>query len=218
MMRKKTVIFILLVSLTAVAVSASELVETALVTDKVILLHFDDGYIDYHGYHEENSDDKTVAEPLDTEKATSPGSYTVSSEDDPRFAAGLSPLRVARKSKGMDWSRNCKWTGKQCDNDVVFEHWLYLELPAAMKREASYTVRMPGIAENLETVTVKFDEFRMRSEAVHVNHLGYIPSARRKYAYVWQWMGDGGPLRLDDYGDTPFHLVRTSDKSIVFSG
>ncbi len=197
---------------------SSELVEALPVTDKVIMLHFDDGRIEYHGYHQTDRDDKTIAMALDVNKTKEPTAFTVSCPNDPDYQRGAHPVRIGRKSKGMDWSRNCKWNGRQCDNDIVFEHWLYLELPTPMKRGRTYTVEMGVLAENTTRATLVFDEFRTRSEAVHTNHLGYIPSARKKYGYVSQWMGDTGPLCLDEYANAPFHIIRASDLSIVFSG
>lgn len=212
--------FLLLVAVVSFAqvCFGSNLLRAGPVTDKIILLHFDDGYIDYHGYHQSNDDDRTVANPLDVKKAARSGSYTIISKDDAEYQKGLHPVSVGRKSKGMDYSRKCKWNGKQCDNDIVFEHWIYLELPAPMKRGKTYTVKLTGLAENKNDAAITFDEFSTRSEAVHVNQLGYIPAAGQKFAYVSQWMGDAGPLSLDDYADTPFHIVRTADGSVAFSG
>lgn len=87
-----------------------------------------------------------------------------------------------------------------------------------MKRGKTYIIKLGQFAETAVDVTIYFDEFKTRSEAVHVNQLGYRPSAGQKFAYVSQWMGDAGPLILDDYADTPLHIVRTADGSVVFSG
>ena len=51
-----------------------------------------------------------------------------------------------------------------------------------------------------------YDARASRSEAVHVNQVGYVPDAGEKYGYVYHWRGDGGGL---DLGDEPgqFALV-----------
>lgn len=196
----------------------SDLISAEALTDRVILLHFDDGKVEYHGYHQADGDDRTVSDPLSVEAAGRASSYVVRSIADPAFELGVQPESVGRKSKGMDWSRKCLWNGTRCDNDVVFEHWIYLMLPGPMTRGAKYAVEMPGIGSNRPAAAFAFDEYAERSEAVHVNHLGYLPDAAGKYAYVSQWMGDAGPLDLDAYAGKPFHVIRIPRGDTAFSG
>ena len=58
----------------------------------------------------------------------------------------------------------------------------------------------------------------MRSEAVHVNLLGYVPGAPQKFAYVYHWMGDRGSLDLRPYDGRPFHLIDQATGQPAFTG
>ena len=63
-----------------------------------------------------------------------------------------------------------------------------------------------------------FDEAKARSEAVHVNLLGYVPRAPQKFGYVCHWLGDQGGLELRAYAGRAFHLIEQSKGKAVFSG
>jgi hypothetical protein len=67
-------------------------------------------------------------------------------------------------------------------------------------------------------MSLLFDERRTRSETVHVNQIGYVPSAPQKLAYLSAWLGDMGPLSLDEYSNQQFHLVDAKSGKVVFSG
>ncbi|HSI33761.1 MAG TPA: glycoside hydrolase family 9 protein, partial [Tepidisphaeraceae bacterium] len=65
---------------------------------------------------------------------------------------------------------------------------------------------------------VTIDPASTRSEAVHVNLLGYAPRAPQKFAYAYAWMGDRGSLDLKPYAGKPFHLIDLATKKAAFSG
>ena len=190
----------------------SALVETLPLTEKIAMLHFDDGQAYLHGQNEAKEDSVAV-ETFNTEDNT-PGlasSYLVSSPDDANYSTALNPVNVYRKSKPTEQGQN--------PSQSVLEHWIYLDLPFAMQSGKTYQITMaPGIANNGNTTTLVFDEYQLRSEAVHVNQVGYVPSAGLKYGYVAEWMGDGGGLDLSDYNGRPFHIVDASSLNPVFSG
>jgi hypothetical protein len=93
--------FCLLVQL---CVCASELVEALPLTDRIVTLHFNDGHVEHHLRGQSRSDEKVMVNPLDTAAASKPSSYSISSPDDPRYAAKRNPKRVGRKSKGADFA------------------------------------------------------------------------------------------------------------------
>jgi hypothetical protein len=199
-------------------VKASDLVEVSPLTNRVLMLKFDDGYVRYHGYHETSNQDAAVNSPLDTDSAGRPSSYAVSAPDDPDYAEAVQPEKVGRKSKGKDFSRRCQWNGSQCVNDIVFEHHVYLRLPFPLKKNVTYTLTLKDLARNLNQTSFQFDESRIRSEAVHVNQLGYTPMAGEKYGYVSHWMGDLGGLSLDDYAGARFDLIDLNTHQSVCRG
>jgi len=86
---------------------ASDLTDILPLTDQVIMLRFDDGYIKHYGYHQTGEACITYNYPLNTDQADDPQSYLISSPDDPFYYIALSPADVGRKSKGHDFSSKC---------------------------------------------------------------------------------------------------------------
>ena len=198
--------------------AASDLVEVLPLTPRVIMLHFDDGTVHYRGYHSSSSDDQVLNDPLDTRRAVHLYAYQLFSGDDAAYEGGAHPVRTGRKSKPTAFSDECLWTGSICDNAYVLEHWIYLELPRDLQRGATYTLWVGDLAANVNEVTFTFNEFEQRSELIHVNQLGYLPSARLKFAYLAHWAGDFGPLDLDFLAGSEFYLVDMADRSVAYQG
>jgi len=62
-----------------------------------------------------------------------------------------------------------------------------------MQPGATYTLAIDGATNTSITSTqVTFDLFHSRSEAVHVNLVGYLTDAPHRAADLYYWMGDGG--------------------------
>ncbi len=198
--------------------AASDLVEVIPLTPRVIALHFDDGTVHYHGYHQEGEEDVVVADPLDLERAVHLLAYRIYSSDDPDYFSGERPVRSGRKSKPTAISDSCRWTGSICDNEYVSEHWIYLELPHELKRGLTYTLWMGELAANLDEVRFEYNEFAQFSELIHVNQHGYKPSSPVKYAYLAHWAGDFGPVDLQFLDGNSFYLVDAADGSLAFQG
>ncbi len=193
---------------------AADLIRVAPVTNKIIMLQFDDGYIKKHGYHESSSADVAFLWPLNTELADNIRTYSISSSDDEAYTEAQSPLAIGRKSKGHDFSELCKnwtaepWPGAACKNDYASYHYIYLELPAPMVSGKHYTIRFGDLAGNMEEFTLLFDEKATRSDAIHVNEMGYAPQSQKKFAYISQWMGTLGPFTDDALAGRRFDLYK----------
>ncbi|WP_169513365.1 carbohydrate-binding protein [Flexithrix dorotheae] len=190
-----------------------ELVETLPLTDKITMLHFDEGEVLLHGKGEEKID-VVNATSFDVytdslpDKATS---YLVSSPDDPNYATAVHPLDVYRKSKPTEQGGD--------PSQAVMEHWIYLSLPHAMQSGKTYNIEMTtGIANNGNTTSLTFYPYNLRSEAVHVNQVGYVPNAGLKVGYIAEWMGDGGGLLLSDYAGSQFEIVDSVSGNVVYTG
>ena len=63
------------------------MIRVAPVTNKIIVIQFDDGYIQQHGYHEGSDADQSFLWPLNTSLADNPGMYSISSSDDENYAS-----------------------------------------------------------------------------------------------------------------------------------
>lgn len=200
------------------SVSASDWIGLSVLTDRIIVLHFDDGYVQHNGYRQPSTATVVIGSPLNVGKAALAASYQITSPDDDAFRQVIVPVKVGRKSKVKDVSNNCRWINSVCDNEFVSEHFLYLSLPHALQPGKTYIISVGDLAENYQTDTLRYNPLTTRSEAIHANQLGFKPSAPVKYAYLSHWMGDGGPLSLNDYRDASFYLVETRSGRIAYQG
>ena len=48
--------------------------------------------------------------------------------------------------------------------------------------------------------------------------IGYVPSAPKKFGYVYHWMGDMGGLDLTGFDNSDFDLIELDSRKTVFSG
>ena len=214
-------VLLLALSLQGFAQPATELVEVLPLTAEILMLRFDEGYVDYHEQGETFEDDIVVVSPLDVVAASAKTSYTLTSLDDPAYATAQQPLRVNRKSKPTEFAGFCLADNGRdtCVNpipDLAKEHYLYLHLPVALTNGRTYTLELPGLPTQPAFTWIHNDRI-LRSEAVHVNLIGYVPSAGEKYGYVYHWMGDGGSLGLSNE-PRDFYLVDEVSDEVAFSG
>ena len=148
-----------------------------------------------------------TGDPLQTQAADDPASYTVRSADDPAYAAGVKPLAVTRKSKPTDW--------QQPGRALALRHTLYLRLPTALRPGRTYTVALANFAVQTPRVTLHFDPAAVWSESVHVSQIGFRPDDPRKRAFLSLWAGAGGVTFAPAL---PFHLVSAATGKTVYSG
>lgn len=201
-------------------VQGSEFVHFFSIHDKILMIEFSDGEIYHHGYHQTEEDDFIVGDALNITKASYCKSYFIQSDDDPHYKNGLHPLRVGRKSKSNGGIIKCKDNGLdgRCNSPHVLRHFIYIELPFSLKQGKTYTLQLDGLATNSNEISFTFDEFHIRSAAIHVNLIGFSPSNKCKFGYVSHWMGDLGPLEIDHIGNKTFHIVNSHDYRIVYTG
>ncbi|MDW8029922.1 MAG: hypothetical protein RMK94_16200, partial [Armatimonadota bacterium] len=144
------------------------------------------------------TEDKLIGAPLDTKRADNPQSYFVVSPDDLNYSATQHPVEVHRKSKPSDFGRWHGWPFL-----APIRHVIYLRLPKPLKVGCRYQIRF---AENfLAKQEFVYDPQKMRSEAVHVSHIGFRPDDPVKVAFLSLWMGTGGPLEFPEA--TKFHVL-----------
>jgi endoglucanase len=191
-------------------------------TSSILLVHFKDGHVEHHKKGQPRSQETVITDPLDISAATRLSSYIITSADDAAYSKAASPSKVGRKSKGTEfaWFVDAWINGRAVNNrpDHTKEHWLYLTLPTSMQVGKTYTLSTGNLAKNKNTWQVVFDVAKTRSEAVHVNTLGYVPTAPQKFAYVYHWQGDAGSLDVQSLVGRAFHLVDTKTGNKVFSG
>jgi endoglucanase len=208
---------------------AANLVEITPVTDRIIALRFDDGTVTRRTAGQPLSADRVQVAPLAV-AALSTGAFSVASAHDPAYAVPRAPVALHRKTKGTEFAareENWLWEGPRGTGFYpaspyhADEHWIYLELPSALVAGAVYSFSWDAAALNTGAAagaTLAFEPARVRSEAVHVNTLGYLPDAPAKIAYLYHWAGARGGIDYAAWQGRPFRVVRTADGATALAG
>ena len=149
--------------------------------------------------------EKLVGDPLDTNRADDPATYTLTS---PGTSQTIKPASVHRKSKPIDIVIPAM--------QLPMRHYIYLELPTNLENRRTYTLHMPALGLQKTNVTFTFDSLQTRSEAIHVSHVGYRPDDPIKRAYISIWLGDGGSHAFAP--NLKFVLVDQKTNTTVFEG
>ena len=175
--------------------NATRLIGVKTIDKDYIMVHFRDGEVRYrddatgpsaylgHTFVEGDDTLFVFGHRLDPEVAGNAANWIISSKDDKGFGS-RSAVAAWRKSKPMN-----------TDNTLTSEldHWIFLQLPKAMKQGSTYTVSIPeAIGSDKTEAEVTFDIWSSVSEAVHVNIIGYSPEEETKAADLYMWLGDGG--------------------------
>ncbi len=208
--------FLILVFVSLLSVSkgyAADLLRVSAVAPNIIMLELKDGHVDYTGFGEDKYTRDLWGiyhQPVDLELAVNLSTYSITSNDD---AWGkVSPIEIGRKSMAADYT-----LPNFGQDEFIFEHSLFLKLPQQLVEGQTYTVDLGGLVENMQTYTFTFDAKTTRSEAVHVNQVGYGNNAR-KIGYLSQWLGDMGHVPLKHLDGEQFHIVNYVTKEIVYEG
>lgn len=221
---------ITILSFTSIASSFSQsLLEVSTLTDRIILVHFDEGDISYHKSGESVNNDVVNGEALDIEIAGNLENFSLQSLSDENYINASNPSFLYRKSKGSAFANICEsWEYLPffdlfgCKNeslDHVKEHWFYVEYNQPLQRGLSYELEVTGFqSDQASTFDFVYDENEAVSEAIHINNLGYSTNAPLKFAYVYHWMGDGGSLDLSDYANNEFKIIDVATGNTVFTG
>lgn len=175
-----------------------------------------DGDIKYHGYHQTGEDDEVLNRALDIEKVSQVNAYKLIDTD----KNVLQPLRVGRKSKahGISMKQGLNAPEGRHMSQYVLEHWIYLELATPLKTDTYYTLQITGLTEGRASYTFQYNPIETRSNAIHINTLGFSPDAPVKKGYISMWAGDMGPVSFDTFAGCKFSLYRLSDGKQVFKG
>ncbi|MEL6602369.1 MAG: glycoside hydrolase family 9 protein [Cyanobacteria bacterium J06614_10] len=95
--------------------------------------------------------------------------------------------------------------------DFAMEHTVYLKLPKAMTAGESYKLDFKG--DELEDLLFEYAPEKVRSEAVHVSHVGFQPEDPAKVAFLSTWMGPKGKGLSYEEGQK-FWLVNRAGKKV----
>ena len=130
---------------------------------------------------------------LSTTAAAATSSWTIKSSQDASYgAAGKNPTACSRKKK-LNGHAQMEWVSSDYRYEYTFQHWIFLKLPTSLQQGMSYTLEISATTNaDVTTQPFTFDVYNSRSEAVHVNLVGYAPDAPHKAADLYFWLGDGG--------------------------
>jgi len=153
--------------------------------------------------------DQLSGEALNLAQADDRTQYLISSPDDPDYRQPTGPAAVFRKSRPTDLLRTSKER-----LTAPLEHTLYLKLPHPLKTGRQYLLTFKN--KQLPGVSFRYDPRTMRSEAVHVSHIGFRPDDPVKVAFLSLWAGSGGPV--DFRAGTAFYVLAQTSGAEVFRG
>ncbi|MFE1440176.1 glycoside hydrolase family 9 protein [Streptomyces sp. NPDC058739] len=158
---------------------------------------------------------RLTGEELDLTWADATASYALESEDDSGYRTATAPVEVFRKSKPQmaEWAMTN--TGI-VENVSTARHEMYLKLPRALKPGARYRIRLAAGSPLGPELRFTFDDRHLRTEALHVNQVGYHPEQEDKTATLAMWLGTGGDAALSSL--SRFHLVDARTGVTVFTG
>jgi endoglucanase len=206
------------------ALRAANVLEITPIRGDLLAIHISDGTVTYAKSGQNANEDTLNIDPLKTDKLAA-SEFTLSSTDDSAYSGGKKPSSLGRKTKGAQYARfHDNYTDpfgfKPTRPYAALEHWVYLKLPSALVEGKAYSLTWNAttLALNGGTNAFTFKAADFRSEAIHVNVVGYDPKSPAKYGYVYHWAGDLGGQDFASLEGKPFHLVNASSGSIAFSG
>lgn len=153
--------------------------------------------------------DELSGKTLNLPQADDRTQYLLSSPDDPDYKEPLGPVAVFRKTRPTDLLRTSKER-----LTAPLEHTLYLKLPRPLQTGRQYVLAFKN--KQLPDLSFRYDPRMMRSEAVHMSHIGFRPDDPVKVAFLSLWAGSGGPV--DFRAGTAFHVLAQASGAEVFRG
>ncbi len=195
---KKLSILILFLSIVMTSpILASKLIELKVVDKEYLMVYFKDGEVFYrdnatgpsaytgHDYAPGDDSLYVYGMELNTLIAGNTNSWKITSADDSDYGIeGKKPVLVHRKSKVNNTDNF--WNYK-------LDHWIFIKLPSAMKEGSEYILSIdPKTNSNRSEASIIYNNLKNRSEAIHVNIIGYPQSGPVKSADLYLWLGDGG--------------------------
>lgn len=148
---------------------------------------------------------------LNTSAAGAAANWTIRSTQDAAYgSAGRQPSGVFRKSK-LSGHGQMEWTGSDFRYEYTYEHWLFLRLPSPLQQGATYTVTAAAATNASPTSgSVAFDLYSTRSEALHVNLVGYVAATDHKAADLYAWLGSGGARDYSSFEGNTVYLYNVA--------
>ena len=151
---------------------------------------------------------------LSTANAVANASWKLTSSDDAAYGtAGLAPAACYRKSK-LNGMFEGDWSGSDFTYQHTMEHSIYLKLPASMVQGKTYTLQInANTSTDSTSKTFTYDIYNSRSEAVHVNLVGYSTAQSIKAVDLYCWLGNGGARDYASFQGDTVYLYNTASRT-----
>jgi endoglucanase len=219
-MKKNILSVILCFFLSSFYSIASDIKGVYTVSSYIVVVHFDDGYTTRQKINEPIYNESAVVDELNVVNADKVLSYLLSSSDDPLFVNSVSPNSVGRKTYATDYARKCDEYNpcRSATPNRANEHWVYLYFANPLSNGKTYTINTGNLAKNKSSVTFTYTNNNSRTEAIHVNPMGYSINQELKYAYLYYWAGNWGSVNFSGYAGADFKLLNTNNNQVVYTG
>ncbi|MEX0321497.1 MAG: glycoside hydrolase family 9 protein [Puniceicoccaceae bacterium] len=155
------------------------------------------GYLSGQGEKSIILPDKYSGIDLGIDAAMDPASYKLYSNTDTSFSKGVQPAKVSRKAKPNSMARH--------EHKVGALHTVFLKFPHPLKEGSNYSLDLSALKLDQRTANYTYEPRFQRSEAVHVNQVGFAPGDPVKRAFVSIWTGVDGGLSFGP--SVKFHVV-----------
>jgi len=150
--------------------------------------------------------ERIKGDPLLEFVADDPANFLIQSSKDLNFVQPVQPTAVHRKSRPLHWA--------QGSAEVASHHTLYLRLPKPFVSDNDYVIRFPKLNTETPESHLTWNSGKVRSDAVHVNQIGYRPDDPLKRAFVSCWLGTGGSMKLPE--SIRFAILEDASNKKVF--
>ncbi len=122
------------------------------------------------------------------------GEWTVTRANGQRIEV----LKSYRRSSSRGLSELRSGFGTDSGRKMHIEHRVYLELSEAVGSHEVLHVAHGGDEVGLD-LHLPLSDLYTETPVVQVNQVGYNPHAAQRSAYLYEWLGDGGGLSLDNF-------------------
>ncbi|MGF1476338.1 MAG: glycoside hydrolase family 9 protein [Geminicoccaceae bacterium] len=150
-------------------------------------------------------------------------------DGDAKWLNQLGSNRIAAKGEGSSQPEAVFLKSKVIDtakvetfrDEFVSQHDVFIELGEPLETGSTYRIETAN--GPLDQISFTYDPADTRSEAVHVNQIGFEPGDPVKAGYVSMWMGEQTAGRkaspaVDYDEDTGFSLRDAATGKVVFTG
>ncbi|MEM7574615.1 MAG: carbohydrate-binding domain-containing protein, partial [Bacteroidota bacterium] len=216
-------LFLLLCSICQL--QASKVFELKVIDQNYVMIHFKDGdalYVDdgvgpgsLREYNYDDLDNNYIVryrDPLAVNNLNVAANWLISSTDDGNYStSGIAPLSVARKTKYNGTEQVVFSNGWQ--HDYTTEHYVILQMPSPLQQGNSYTINLPGnIEADANQISFTYNYLSSRSDAIHINTVGYPSLSSIKSADLYYWLGDAGPRDYASFEGNRVFLVNIANE------